>query len=298
MKRIKILLLVPIWKRPEILLIFLRHLKRNVPEWIDIKTVFVVSPEDPDLEKISWMLKNQEVFYYKNTPLGEKMNAGINYIKRFKFDYLMNIGSDNVWTSELWEIYKPFFEKGSKLFGINDFHCMNYDTGEIVLVKNYNTAPDDSPAPIGAGRMIHSSLLPDGDLYRREWLWGMDGASLWTLWQQGYRPEVVETNGAQVMLNIMSRTNLTQWEELKKTYNCNRIVLRQAFGLDNFVIFESSIKSGLQDFNNEVSKNVNDCGTRKAAFEKVNEEYRQMVGEPRYKNYDTFKTAVSKYYNR
>lgn len=295
---IKIVLLVPVYKRPEILLLFIRHLKRNLPDYAELKPVFIVSPEDPNIENVNWLLKGQDIFYYKNQPLGEKMNAGVNYIKRYDFDYLMNIGSDNIWTGLLWELYKPYFESKNKFFGINDFHCMNYLTGEFILIKNYNTAPDDSPAPIGACRMIHKSILPESDLYRKEWLWGMDGSSMFTLWNNGHRPEVVETNGLPVVLNIMSRTNLTQWEEFTRFTECNRIKMRQAFGLDAFTIIESVPAHSLQQFNDEVSKQVNDCGTRRAAFEKVNEEYRQMVGVPRYKSYDSFKTVVSKYYNK
>jgi hypothetical protein len=297
MKGLKIVMLVPVWRRPEILLLFLRHLKSNLPDYAELKPVYILSPEDPDIDSLQWLLKKEDVFYYKNNPLGEKMNAGINYIKRYDFDYLMNIGSDNIFTSLLWNLYLPYFERGCKFFGINDFHAMQYLSGEIVLVKNYNTAPDDTPAPIGAGRMIHHSIFPKGDLYRKEWLWGMDGASMFTLWQNGHRPEVVPTNGLPVMLNIMSRTNLTQWEELTGTISCNRIKLRQAFSLDFFSIVEQP-KHDLADFNNEVSKNVNECGSRRAAFEKVNEEFRQLTGEVRYKNYDTFKVSVSKHYKR
>lgn len=298
MKRIKILALVPVWKRPEILLLFQRHLRRTIPEWVDLQSVYIVSPEDPELEAIKWLLKNEDVFYYKNNPLGEKMNAGVNYVKRYEFDYLMNIGSDNIFTVILWELYQQYFERDVDIFGINDFHSLNYDTGEFILIKNYNTAPDDSPAPIGAGRMIHKSILPSGDLYQKEWLWGMDGCSLFTLWELGYRTEVVETYGMAVMLNIMTRTNLTQWEEFQNPIECNRIKLRALFGLDSYKVMDDIPKHKIDCFNEAVNKNVSSCGSRKAAFEKVNEEYRQTIGETRFKNYSSFKVAVSKHYNK
>lgn len=292
----KVLALVPVYRRPEVLLVFLRHMRRNLPDYIRVEFLFVVSPDDPDFDRVHSMLIGETITYCVNSPLGAKMNHGVRFAKDIGFDYLMNIGSDNIWTAALWELYRCMFDAGRVWFGINDFHCMNFETGEFRLMRSYNTGPDDLPAPIGAGRMISRDILPDGDLYRDDWCWGMDGASMWTLWEMGHRPEVVETNGRPVMLNLMSRTNLTQWEELRNVYECNRFELRQAFGLDGVKVVPGSRTA--VEFNDEVCRRVQICGSRRAAFDVVNEEYRAATGSVRFKNYDVFKTAISKSRNR
>lgn len=292
MKRIKIIQLIPVWRRPHILNLFLKHLRRNPPDYADVMPVFITSPEDPDAEAIAWLLRREKVFQYKNQPLGEKMNAGINFIRSLKWDYLMNIGSDNIYTALLWELYREPFGRGAVFFGINDFHCMNYHTGEIALIRGYNTGPDDQPAPIGAGRMIARSILPGDDIYRKEWMWGMDGCSMYRLWQDGHKAEVIETNGRPVMLNVMTLTNLTQWVELQGLIPCNRLKMRAAFGLDAYRVVEVGLT--LTAFADEVTRRVSECGSRRAAFEMVNEEVRQQTGQVRYKNYQTFRTAIFK----
>lgn len=289
---IKILALVPVFRRPEILRLFLSHMRRDLPDYARVEFLFVASPDDPDFDQVTTLLRGETVTYCRNTPLGAKMNHGVQVAKQMGFDVLMNIGSDNLWTAALWELYRESFEVGEVFFGVNDFHAMNYDTGEFCFVRGYNTGPDDQPAPIGAGRMIARSILPDGDLYRAEWCWGMDGSSMWELWQHGHRPKVIETNGQPVMLNIMSRTNLTQWEELRWRHDANRFDMRQAFGMDSVRIVEPL--RDVMEFNDEVCRRSTACGSRRAAFEIVNEEYRSATGAVRFKNYDVFKSAIYK----
>lgn len=286
----KILAMVPVWKRANILSLFLSRLRCNLPVYAKMDFVFIVSPEDPEVEIIRKTLNGEDVYYFKNEPLGEKMNAGITYILGMEFDYLMNIGSDNIWTGLLWELYQPYFTRQCLFFGINDFHAIDFLTGETKLIRRYNTGMDDKPAPIGAGRMIHKSIIPD-KLYRDEFMWGMDGASAFTLYQAGHLPEVVETNGRPVMLNIMSRTNLTQWEEIDGE-PCNRFEVRNRFGLDHYRVIE--VGADIEIFNANVCRYTAECGSRRAAFERVNAEYRYLTGEFRFKNYDSFKTAIYK----
>src|SRR6478736_8593969 len=118
----KILVYLAVWKRPEITELCFRGVKRiqQHPDF-DIQALAVIS--EPGMiglcEKygIAWMM-------YKNEPLGEKKNAGLQKAKEFDFDYLMEIGSDDIVLNELLEDYKKYIGE-NEIFGIADAAYIN-----------------------------------------------------------------------------------------------------------------------------------------------------------------------------
>ena len=92
----------------------------------------IVSPEDQDYDQLLTICKQSGfgVCEYSNKRLGEKINAGISVCK--DYDYLMNWGSDNLMDADLFKLYKPYIDKGVKLFGIGDCTIYNALTKEAV----------------------------------------------------------------------------------------------------------------------------------------------------------------------
>lgn len=289
----RILILIPLWRRPEIVRIFLHHLKSTLPDF-EIMPLFILSPEDPDREILEYQIRGFERCYCENVPLGRKMNYGLSQALNYEFDYLMNIGSDNVYTFRLWELYESYFIERCPFFGINDIYYYSIPDNEALFIKSYAQGADDSPMPIGAGRCLRRDLVT-GDLYRDEWNWGMDGASAWTLQQRGHLPTVIPTNGEPVMLDIKTATNLTQWVELKE-YKHEIIpvdFIKIHFKLDQFVGVECFELLTFDGFHDSVLKLSNELPTRKDAFNVVNEKHRQATGEKRYTTYESYRNHVS-----
>lgn len=143
-----ILVFLAAWKRPEITeicFVGLNRLKRRFP----IETLCVVS-EEPMVELckkygIGWT-------FYKNDPLGEKKNHGLNEAMKLKWDYLLEIGSDDLIKDELIELYQPYFGKYN-LFGTKDAVIINSKDGMCRRLKSDTT--------YGLGRCISRKVIEE-----------------------------------------------------------------------------------------------------------------------------------------
>ena len=82
---------------------------------------------------------------------GTKMNIDVEYAKTLSFDYMMNLGSDDIITKELFECYKPHFEKETGIFGSTRLTFIDSSTKES---KQFNYS-----MMMGAGRCIRKDVL-------------------------------------------------------------------------------------------------------------------------------------------
>lgn len=141
-----VLIFLAAWKRPaitEICFMGIARLKARFP----IETMCVISEEDmiPLCEKygINWT-------FYKNDPLGEKKNHGLNEAMKLKWDYLLEIGSDDLVKDELIEKYSEYFGK-YEMFGTKDSAIINSKNGKCMRLV--------SDTPYGLGRCISRKIL-------------------------------------------------------------------------------------------------------------------------------------------
>lgn len=137
--------LIPLWKRPDITRICFEGIKR-LQKFIEIDPICICS------EPESAQLCNEfgfESYEYPNSPLGKKLNYGLEMALASKWDYLIQIGSDDLISEELFEIYKPFY--GSMAFGVGCIYF--YD------VKTKTQARQKGMQVYGCGRMISREVL-------------------------------------------------------------------------------------------------------------------------------------------
>lgn len=93
---------------------------------------------------------------FGNRYLGAKWNAAIQAAYLRNVDYVMMIGSDDVISPRIAEVYEPYISEGNPLFGIKDFYALNLETDRIKHFKGY---PLEYSLPIGAGRMLGREVL-------------------------------------------------------------------------------------------------------------------------------------------
>lgn len=144
-----LLIFLAAWKRPEITEICfmgIRRLRKNSLRPIE---AFCVISE----ESMIPLCKKYGIHYtmYKNDPLGEKKNHGLNEAMNLNWDYLIEIGSDDVLKNELIDLYEPYFNKGWDFFGVKDVLIINSDGGECRRLKSDTT--------YGLGRVIKRSVI-------------------------------------------------------------------------------------------------------------------------------------------
>lgn len=177
----KVLIIAPIWKRPEVWEVVCRNLQRfrNSVKW-EVTILAVLCPFDPDLKRLERTCRRFSVHrcYFPNLPVGRKLNAGILYaMKKFEFDYLMNFGSDDLIHPAIEKIYQPAMDAGVPFFGIDSLYFRDFNTGKTFYFRCYTNG-----YALGGGRMIARELLEklilEADTpYSPEVCRGMDGDS-------------------------------------------------------------------------------------------------------------------------
>lgn len=293
----KILILTPVWRRPEILRIFLKRLSCSFPRWINWQLVVVLSPEDPEYEINRKLCDRHTVVHYRNQPLGEKKNAGLNHAKSFEWDYLFELGSDDILNPAIWDFYRPFLEEREAFFGINNFYFYDIHRDRAGYVEGYNYDDDGGErryCPFGAGRMIRRDVVDNAgfNLWRSWWVHGMDGCSRWDLYDRGIMDIVVDIGRMPCLLSLKTLTNLnlglelddqvTEWlepDEVLKMFDVEGMEFRGRKDMD-IIRFDC--------FHREVIELSQQIG-KMNAFESVNEKHRQTFGDVRFKNYDSFR---------
>lgn len=197
--RTKILVFLAVWRRPQITELCFRGIQRlkTHPDF-DINTLAVISEESaiPLCEKygVNWVM-------YKNDPLGEKKNFGLKKAKEFDFDYLLEIGSDDLILNELLDDYKQYIGK-HEFFGIKDAAYINSEGGECRRLISRST--------YGAGRMISRSALE-----KVKWaLWkdylnrGMDNCSVYALKMANVNYVMVPPMEFPGVIDVKSQENI------------------------------------------------------------------------------------------
>jgi hypothetical protein len=92
--------------------------------------------------------------YAANNPLGQKANVSVQALRGL-CDYVITTGSDDVFSSNMPEIYRANMQYD--YFGFKDCYFHNLPTNETRYWPGYTCARKGEP--IGAGKMVSAKLL-------------------------------------------------------------------------------------------------------------------------------------------
>lgn len=200
----KIQVIIPIWKRPEVTKLcfdYLKELIGSIP--YDVNVLCVISEAEYVRTCRSYGF---DFIFFSNDNLGDKINAGIKYsLDNYQYDYLMMMNSDSIIKPELFEVYKPYFEKQEKFFGVNKVTFVNFYTDEA---KDYVY----QFSIIGPAKMVHRSIVEkmNGKLYKSL------NKCLDDTMMDNLRPfaagRIVEYEG-QLVYDVKSDVNIHPWEK-------------------------------------------------------------------------------------
>lgn len=202
----KIRILIPLWKRPEVTKFCLTELKKIKSEH-EIKISCVISEEE-------WKgyLQEQgiEWIWAENDPLGKKINEGVKGCMVHEFDYLMVMNSDDVFDPRLLDYYKPFFESLNPYFGINRITYVNFYTRQA---RDFQY----EFAVLGACKCVSRQTveLTKGNLYPEEKNRGLDDGMMDNMIHNyGIYPTIVKYEG-QLVWDFKSEVNIWGWDFFK-----------------------------------------------------------------------------------
>lgn len=134
MTPIKIILYVPVWKRPEVTRLHMQNVRRLAeydPARFEIVPFYVVSED--------WAQEMCNEFGYRfhrteNSPLGRKMNEGLRQFIDEPFDFMLGLGSDDFTSPEFLEEYLPYFET-RPIFGLKEVYLINEASKAVKRVR-------------------------------------------------------------------------------------------------------------------------------------------------------------------
>ena len=204
----RILILTPIYKRPEIVKLFLQGFRRLKGYYNDLILLCIVSPEDPSRNELIELIYDYggDVCEYSNKYLGEKKNAGLEFaLREYSFDYLMDLGSDDLLNPEIFKLYQPYMEAENPFFGLNNLYVLDRKTGRVIFIRDYNTGHCH-----GAGRMLHREAIKIPP-WPAEANKGLDSLSRERLKNVGVKETVIDSGETPYILDIKTDTNIASF---------------------------------------------------------------------------------------
>lgn len=154
----RLLFFLAVWKRPditEICFMGLQRLRRAGLFQFDSLAVISEKSMIPLCRKY-----DIDYCHHNNLPLGQKKNFGLNRAMKKTWDYVVELGSDDLIKTEAFEVYSKFW--GEEVFGMNHFAWLNSETGECVASRSNKI--------FGLGRCISRSVIEKHKMVKCETL--------------------------------------------------------------------------------------------------------------------------------
>lgn len=208
----KIQVVIPLWKRPEVTKFCFEGLQRLIEESKhELKVLCVIS--EVEYVDICESYGFQYVFV-ENFPVGNKINVGVKSSLSNEWDYLMMMNSDNIIKSELIDkYYQPFFDKSEPFFGVDRVTYVKFGTTQAREVKyDYSV--------LGIGKCVRRDIVEQafkqlGQLYRGDLNKCLDDTMLDNMSKLRAYPRFVKYEGMLAM-DFKSEVNIWPWEHFEK----------------------------------------------------------------------------------
>lgn len=205
----KYLILIALHKRLPVTRVVFEHLKELQKDF-DFMVFGICSAQD-EAE-----LCHEFGFDYcieENDPLGRKMNRGLLEAMKFDFQFMMQLGSDDLITRELFEIYNNLH---LDYFGVNSYHAVDLE-GKRAKKFTYGGVHNPIWHPVGAGRVFRKRVLEK--ILLHEDLWEdkaqklLDNSSDIVMLKNGYRAEIIKYTGVGI-IDIKTDENIWPYDSL------------------------------------------------------------------------------------
>jgi hypothetical protein len=156
---------------------------------------------------------------HQNYPLGKKKNYGLKAASEYQFDYLLEIGSDDIITNELLDQYLNYFGY-NEFFGISDIAYIESESGECRRLISHSTT-------YGAGRCISREILEKAKwkLWKDDLNRGLDNDSTRKINNLGYKFTKVEPLDQPCLIDVKSQENIWKFNYfLGQSYDPSKLL--------------------------------------------------------------------------
>jgi hypothetical protein len=213
----RVVVLTCIWKRYEVLEIFVtavKRMQRDSSKICEIEVVAVGSNE-PNAK----LLCEQQGIHYldsENKPLGRKWNKGLEFCQSLSPDFVLIMGSDDILSSNVIPLYLKYAGEGFDYIGLLDIFFYNALDNEMIYWPGYtNQRRGES---LGLGRFIGKKILDryDWRLWDDELNMALDNSMTKRLRSGKFREKIFSAKRAGVMsLDIKGAQNISKFSHFK-----------------------------------------------------------------------------------
>ncbi len=186
----KLLIYLAVWQRPEITEICFMGINRLKNAGVFPIEAFAVISE----ESMIPLCEKYGIKYcmHENLPVGRKKNYGLRESLKLEWDYLVEIGSDDVLYNSYLEVIKEHIGQWD-LLTINNMIFLDSISGECL---NYKTNQMSTQGRvIGMGRVISRKAIEKiGDLWSDKQNRGLDKESWFKIQFNGFRGKQIQTD--------------------------------------------------------------------------------------------------------
>jgi len=142
---------VPFWKRPEVSCIFWDNIEYQKSRGLNIEVVALVSDRLNELLAIKY---TDHVVMTSNFNLGDKWNKGVEYCKELDFDYMLILGSDDIFSKDLIDLY---VKAGCDYTGLRDATAISLISKNVRHFQGYRGLRQNES--VGSGRLIKKHVV-------------------------------------------------------------------------------------------------------------------------------------------
>lgn len=157
-EKISIAVITCVYKRADVFELFLKNflaVRRQVSADFDLH-LYVAGSVTDDFSVFGVFNKyaadNDCIHWHEhpNLPLGAKWNSLLPLVKNF--DFVLVVGSDDIFNAAIFNIYKDYIGKGAQYIGMLDGYFYDLLTDRMLFWSGYTGARRGEP--FGAGRMV------------------------------------------------------------------------------------------------------------------------------------------------
>ncbi len=228
-KRFKVAIVSAVWKRPDVFEYFAKGIHALTSRQ-DMDFVVIIAGSEG---AASMNMVASHGFTYieiPNDPLSEKHNSTIMTAGQMGVDYVLCLGSDDVISPGLMDVYKEYMEAGIDYIGVTDFYFYDIRTGKASYWGGYRDSRKGHTA--GAGRLISRKLMS-------AWRWRpfevkhskvLDNSMQGKLKLTPHSEAVFSLKEKGVFaLDIKSETNMTPFELWDNTSYIDPLIIKNNF---------------------------------------------------------------------
>lgn len=231
MQDLRITFITGMWKRPEVFEMFAKGIKKIQTQWSNMDIQCVVAGSEGVHSR---SLCEKYGFHYietNNYPLSDKMNKPLQVAKELNSDYVICLGSDDVMSLELFDLYLEYMNQGYDFIGLIDFYFLNLEKNKAIYWKGYREHSRKGET-IGAFRCISKWVLDqlDWELWQSGLTKGLDASMKVKLSKLSYRSKSIRLKDENVYaMDIKTSENITPYKEFDNSLVINAEALKSVF---------------------------------------------------------------------